>query len=301
MSALPKTAQTARNAQSALRAAAQALAAAGNASPRVDAELLLAYAADVDRGKLVLLDALAEDVGRRFDELIAERAAGAPLQHLTGSAPFRHIELAVGPGVFIPRPETELVLELAADELDEARVVVDLCAGSGAIALAVAQEHPQARVIAVERSLDALPWLRSNAASRAGAGDRAIEIEAADVMELARPTAPAGLAELTSGVDVVLTNPPYVPARTRGSLPPEIAHDPYGAVFAGPDGLALMPALARLSARLLRDGGLLVIEHDESQGKSLPALLAATGDWTDVQDRTDLAGRSRFVLATRAR
>jgi release factor glutamine methyltransferase len=298
MPARPETAQTA---QTALRAATQALAAAGNASPRVDAELLLAYAADVDRGKLVLLDALGADVSRRFQQLVAERAAGAPLQHLTGSAPFRHIELAVGPGVFIPRPETELMLELAADELAEARVVLDLCAGSGAIALAVAQEHPQARVIAVERSPDALPWLRSNAASRLGAGDRAIEIEAADVLELAREAEPLGLAELTGRVDVVLTNPPYVPAGTRGSLPREVAHDPDDAVFAGPDGLALMPALARLSARLLRGGGRLVIEHDESQCASLPAMLAATGDWTDVQDRADLGGRSRFVLATRAR
>jgi release factor glutamine methyltransferase len=285
-------------ARAALRAAAQRLSAAGNASPRVDAELLLAEASGVDRGKLVLLEDISDSVERRFSDLVLARAAGTPLQHLTGSAPFRHLELAVGPGVFIPRPETELMLDLAAERLAEAELVLDLCAGSGAIALAVANEYPQARVLAVERSAAAARWLRANAESRAQAGDRPIGIETVDVVDIASGGC---LAELGGTVDVVLANPPYVPERDRGSLPPEIAADPAEAVFAGADGLALMPALATAAARLLRGGGLLVIEHDESQGQRLPELLEVTGAWTAVRDHPDLAGRSRFVTATRAR
>ncbi len=278
-----------------LRAALDTLAAAGLPSPRVDAELLLASLLGRSRSQLLLVVELDDTEAAAFDELIRRRAAGEPVQHLTGSAPFRYLELAVGPGVFIPRPETELVLELAADRLPEASTVVDLCAGSGAIALATAQEYPSSRVIAVERSEPALRWLRLNAAARLAAGDRPIEIVAADIAE------PGLLAELAGCVDVLLANPPYVPERSRPQLAADVGHDPSEAVFGGPDGLALMPALLSSAARLLRPGGRLVVEHDESHAASLPALLRASGQWAAVVDRPDLAGRPRFVVADRAR
>jgi release factor glutamine methyltransferase len=215
------------------------------------------------------------------------------VQHLTGLAPFRRLELAVGPGVFIPRPETELILELAATELRTAELVLDLCAGSGAIALSVAAEFTPSRVIAVERSGSALRWLRSNAETRTAAGDHPIEVVDADV------TDPGLLAELAGTVDVLLANPPYVPELIRAELSVEVGHDPAEAVYAGPDGLALMAGLLTTAARLLRPGGLLVIEHDASHGESVPALLSATGDWSELTDHADLAGRPRFVRAVR--
>ncbi|MDT0259785.1 peptide chain release factor N(5)-glutamine methyltransferase [Jatrophihabitans lederbergiae] len=276
-----------------LRAAVEVLAATGAGSPRVDAELLLAHLLGRSRTQLLLAGGLDAGTAVRYRELVGQRAEGIPLQHLTGTAPFRHLELVVGPGVFIPRPETELVLELATAQLRVAGTVVDLCAGSGAIALAVAQEYPAARVVAVERSAAALEWLRRNATARAAAGDRPIEVVPADV------TDPGLLAGLTGSVDVVLSNPPYVPERLRAELSVEVSHDPDEAVFAGEDGLALMPGLLRTAARLLRPGGLAVIEHDESQPKSMTRLLIEGQSWHTVAAHTDLAGQARFATAHR--
>jgi release factor glutamine methyltransferase len=276
-----------------LRAADEALATAGVASPRVDAELLLAHLLGVPRGALLLVDELSETQSLAFRELIARRGEGVPVQYLTGSAPFRYLDLAVGPGVFIPRPETELLLDLAAPRLATASVMVDLCAGSGAIALAVANEYPSVRVLAVERSAAALSWLRRNAGRQALAGDPQIEIVAADVAD------PGLLVELVGRVDVVLSNPPYVPASLRAGLDREIAHDPDEAVFSGADGLELMPTVLACAHRLLRPSGLVAFEHDESQGDTAPALLRSECRWADVEDHADLAGRPRFVTATR--
>jgi release factor glutamine methyltransferase len=276
-----------------LARAAQRLAAAGGASPRVDAELLLAHVLAVPRTRLLLLDGVTEGSADRFAGLIKRRAQGVPLQHLTGAAPFRHLELAVGPGVFIPRPETELIIELARGPLMQAEVVVDLGAGSGAIALAVANETSAGRVIAVERSAAAQSWLRRNAVSRAEAGDRPIDIVAGDIAD------PELLTELSGLTDVVLSNPPYVPAVLQNALSTEVAFDPTEAVFAGDDGLALMPALLQTGARLLRPGGFLAIEHDESHRDALLSLVTATGQWHEVADHPDLTGRPRFVTAVR--
>jgi release factor glutamine methyltransferase len=275
-----------------LRVATAALTAAGRDSARVDAELLLAHLLGRRRGQLLQAPALSSAQQADYAELVRRRCAGVPVQHLTGSAAFRHLELAVGPGVFIPRPETELLLDLAADRLATAGIVLDLGAGSGAIALAVAQEYRTARVIAVERSEPALDWLRTNAGNRAAAGDRPVEVVAGDL------TDPALLPELAASVDVLLSNPPYVPERIRDTLAVEVGHDPAEAVYAGPDGLSVLPALVRTAARLLRPGGLLVFEHDESHAEATAGLLV--DGWQDVRGHRDLTGRSRFTSAVRA-
>ena len=276
-----------------LAAATAELAAAGVASARVEAELLLAHVLGCSRARLLVSDGVGPAEARRFSRLVGRRATGVPLQHLTGTAPFRRLELAVGPGVFIPRPETELLVELAEPWLTPSATVVDLGAGSGAIALSVAQEFPVARVVAVERSEPALEWLRRNAAGRQAAGDPPIEVLAGDIAD------PDLLTELTGAVAVVLANPPYVPEAGRESLPAELAHDPDEALFAGADGLALMPAVLRLAARLLRPGGFLGIEHDETHGPALHRLLTGAGCWLDVAGRPDLTGRPRFSTAVR--
>ncbi|SFC58801.1 release factor glutamine methyltransferase [Klenkia taihuensis] len=273
-----------------LAAASRRLADAGVESPRVDAELLLAHALGVPRQRLLTLADVA-DPGR-FDDLVAQRADRVPLQHLTGRAPFRHLELAVGPGVFVPRPETELIAGWVLDHLagTEAPVVVDLGTGSGAIALSVAHEHPGAQVTAVERDPEAIAWTRVNAAARADAGDTPVTVLAGDM------TDPALLADVDGAVDVVVSNPPYVPDDAR--LPREVAdHDPPLALWGGPDGLDVVRGLLRTAARLLRPGGLLAIEHADAQGTSLPALVRAHGGFTGVADHPDLAGRPRFTTA----
>lgn len=276
------------------------LAAAGVGPARVEAELLAAYVLDTSRGRLALTARFTPAQLARFEQLVSRRAGREPLQYLLGSAPFRHLDLAVGPGVFVPRPETELLAGWGIDAVRVAVVagvagapiVVDLCSGTGAIALAVADEAPATRVVAVERSAPALGWLRRNAAERAAAGDRPIEVVAGDV------TDPDLLAELAGRVDVLLCNPPYVPAAT--AVPPEVAdHDPAEAVFGGVDGLAVIrPVIAR-AAELLRPGGVLGIEHDDTHAEVVPALLRADGRFTDVVDHLDLTGRPRFVTAGR--
>ncbi|MEU0153195.1 peptide chain release factor N(5)-glutamine methyltransferase [Micromonospora fulviviridis] len=274
--------------------AARALAAAGVEAPRAEAELLAAYVLEVPRGRLALADGFTAAQCDRLDTLVDRRVAREPLQHLTGTAGFRHLELAVGPGVFVPRPETEL---LAGWGIEQARrwpapLVVDLCSGSGAVALAVAQELPSARVVAVERSPAALDWLRRNAAERAAAGDRPIEVVAADV------TDPGLLADLVGRVDVLLCNPPYVPRSVV--VPPEVAgHDPDEAVFGGADGLDVIRPVVGRAAALLRPGGLVGVEHDDTHATAVPALLAADGRYERVEEHRDMVGRPRYATASR--
>ena len=276
------------------------LAAAGVQSPRVDAELLAAHVLGVGRGRLLLIDTMRSGEASRFADLVRRRAQRIPVQHLLGTAAFRYLELAVGDGVFVPRPETELLAGWGIEQAGAAGaapVVVDLCSGTGAIALAVANELAAAgrsgvRVTAVERSAGALRWLRRNAADRAAAGDPPVDVVAGDV------TDPGLLAVLRGRVDVVLCNPPYVPAGTP--VPAEVAeHDPAEAVFGGTDGLAVIRPVIGLAAALLRAGGVVGIEHDDVHAVAVPDLLRTDGRFIDVVDHDDLAGRPRFATARR--
>lgn len=263
------------------------LAEAGVASPRVDAELLAAHTLGVGRGRLLLIDTLRGDELRRFDRLVEERARRIPLQHLLGTAAFRHLELAVGDGVFVPRPETELLAGWGIAHTAPGATVVDLCSGTGAIALSVADEAEPVRVLAVERSPAALAYLRRNAAAFP-----AVEVVPGDV------TDPALLAEWHSAVDVVLCNPPYVPDGT--AVPPEVAdHDPAEAVFGGADGLVVIRPVIALAAALLRPGGVIGIEHDDVHAEAVAELLRADGRFAGVAAHDDLAGRPRYATARR--
>jgi release factor glutamine methyltransferase len=249
----------------------------------------------LSRVALITLGDVDDDAARRFTALVEQRADRVPLQHLTGRAPFRHLELAVGPGVFVPRPETELLAGWVLEQVAgiPSPVVVDLGAGSGALALSVAHEHPGARVTAVERDSGAIEWTRHNAAARAAAGDARVEVLAGDM------TDPRLLTALDGTVDVVVSNPPYVP--DGAVVPREVAdHDPPLAPWGGPDGLDVVRGLRVTAARLLKPGGALGIEHADQQGAALPALVRSAGGWTDVADHRDLAGRPRYTTARRA-
>lgn len=286
--------------RAAVDAAVAALTAAEVPSPRADAMVLAGHVLGQDRSEVerraLLGHTLDADAAARLEGLVAERALRVPLQHLTGTAPFRRLDLHVGPGVFVPRPETESVVDLALSHLGgtDAPTVVDLCTGSGALALALADEVPGARVTAVELSDLALAW----AARNIEVTGLPVELVAADAT--ADPSTVPGLAGLVGTVDLVVSNPPYIPV---GMVPidPEVAvHDPDIALYGGSrDGLRIPLAVAAGAARLLRPGGVLVMEHADEQGESLPRALRATGDWVDVVDHPDLTGRPRATVAHR--
>lgn len=274
--------------------AAARLAEAGVGSPMPDAENLAAHVLGTERMRLALIPMVELEIADRYRALIEQRAARIPLQHLTGTAAMGEIDLAVGPGVFVPRPETELLFAWALAYLetlprDHAPIIVDLCTGSGALALAIAHARPDAEVHAVELDPEALAWARRNADARIAAGDTPVTLYAGDV------TDPALLTALTDTVDLVVANPPYIP--DAAILDPEVAdHDPHRALFGGPDGLDVIRAMIPTIARLLRPGAATAIEHDDTNGGGVAALLAAAG-CTDIVERTDLADKPRFVVA----
>lgn len=277
-----------------LREATARLAAAGVASPDHDAAELLAHVLGTTRTRLGLVAEPSAQQREAYDALVARRAAREPLQHLTGTAAFRYLELAVGPGVFVPRPETELLagwgVERAQEVLDAGRVpvVVDLCTGSGAIALAVATEVPAAEVHAVELGEAAGEWAARNLA---GSG---VELRHGDMAD--------AFGDLDGTVDVVLCNPPYIPLEAYESVAAEARdHDPHLALFSGDDGLDALRVLERVAARLLRTGGVVGAEHADVQGSSAPAVFSRAGRWSDVRDHPDLAGRPRYTTARLAR
>lgn len=265
--------------------AAGRLRAAGVASPDFDAAELLAFVTGSSRLNL------AEPTDAQlqaYDELIARRAAREPLQHLTGTAAFRYRELAVGPGVFVPRPETEVMVGWILDKLAdvESPLVVDLCTGSGAIAGAVATERLDSVVHAVELSPEACVWARRNLAGT-GALLHEGDIDGC-------------LPELDGQVDAVISNPPYIPLTAWESVTAEVRdHDPPLALWSGDDGLDEIKVVAATAGRLLKPGGRFACEHADVQGESAPAVFAATGLFTEVRDQLDLAARPRFTTGRR--
>lgn len=282
--------------RAAILEAARTLEAAGVGAPDVDAQELAAHLAGVPRTRLGLTPLVEDGFLTDYRALVARRAQRIPLQHLLGSVQFGRATLAVGPGVFIPRPETESLLAWAVHAIAavDKPVVVDLCTGSGALALALAAERPDARVIGVERASTALAWARRNARAHTDAGRSAIELRGGDIFD------DRLLGDLDGIVDLVVANPPYVPDGT--AVEPEVAdHDPPEAVFAGPDGLAVIRPLLSVAASLLKVGGVVAIEHDDSQAESVPTLLRSRRVLADVTDHEDLTGRPRFVTATRVR
>lgn len=279
----------------AVQRATAALAAAGVPSPAVDAQLLAAHLLGVSRGELAAMLFGSSPAPAGYEELVTRRARREPLQHITGVAYFRHLELAVGKGVFVPRPETETVVQLGLDVLtqmrqesgDEARLVaVDLGTGSGAIAGSLATEAAGVAVYAVELSDEAYPWARRNLA---GTGATLVH---GDMRE--------ALHELDGTVDVVVSNPPYIPA---DAVPRDLEvrlHDPHMALYGGgADGMEMPTAAAATAARLLRPGGFFVMEHAEVQAEQMVALLAGSGHWDNVRSNQDLSGRDRATSGWR--
>ena len=279
----------------ALAASSAVLSSAAVPAPDVDAELLLAHVLDLGRGVLraraVTRSALSPEAAAAYAELVRRRSAREPLQHITGTAAFRQMQLHVGPGVFVPRPETEGVAQLAIDALraapDEHPVAVDLGTGSGAIALAMATEVPAASVVAVELSPEAAVWTRRNVVAVGAENVRLVEGDLADA-----------LPDLDGTVSVVASNPPYIPV---GMVPrdPEVRlHDPALALYGGADGLDVVRDLSATALRLLRTDGVLVIEHGEEQGGAIRDLLDPDG-WRSPATHPDLTGRDRATTAVR--
>lgn len=274
--------------------AADRLREAGVSSPDHDAAELLAHVLSTRRSQLPLVEEVATASAREYDVLVARRARREPLQHLIGRAWFRHVSVAVGPGVFVPRPETELLAGWAIDQarivLAEGRtpLVVDLCTGSGVIARSIADEVPEARVHAVELDPPAHAWAEQNLA------DTTVDLRQGDFA--------SAFDDLAGQVDVLVSNPPYVPLEAWESVAVEARdHDPHLALFSGDDGLDAIRVLERRGAVLLRVGGVIGVEHADAQGESAPAVFSRSGRWDEVRDHRDLADRPRYLTARRPR
>ena len=321
-----------------LREITQLLGAGGIEDPATDAQLILGHVLGESRGRVQALafqgSALEAELAHRALAMAEERAQRIPLQHLTGRAPFRAIELSVGPGVFIPRPETESVAQFAIDALQQIPVAeplaVDLCTGSGAIALSIAHEVPTARVWAVEKSVEAHAWASRNVAEW---GDKRVELLLGDLSALdprGQATTHAELdsydeaydseheggegelaasaqdderlkrefAPLAGRVHVLISNPPYVPASMVPKDPEVRDHDPELALYGGADGLDIIRVISRIGRELVVPGGLLVLEHAELQGQQIRDLLTLDG-WNAAATHHDLTGRDRTTTALR--
>ena len=278
-----------------IMAASERLGTAGVASPEHDARALAVHVLGLTRpSHLLLLDDLDPAQATAFAELVGRRADRVPLQHLTGSVGFRYLELAVGPGVFVPRPETESVVQWAVDAVREQDwqhpLCVDLCAGSGTIAFALANEIPGAIVHAVECDAEAFAWTRRNAARRLRAGDPEVHLHLGNVQGC--------LSEFDGQLDLVASNPPYLATTEAHRADPEVLdHDPAVALWAGQDGLDVIRLVEQAARRLLKAGGLVVVEHSDRQGVIAPAIFARAGGWTEIADHRDQVGRDRYVSA----
>ena len=292
-----------------LEAAAARLARAGIDTARHDAKLLLAESAgrslsDVD--KAVLMDdafsqfAPSPEARGAFESMLGRRESREPLQHIVGHAPFRYLDLDVGPGVFVPRPETEIVVQEAIDWITAHGLysprVVDLCAGSGAIGLAIATEIPGAQVWAVELDTQAAQWTRRNMHK---VGERFPDLVANYRLEVADATCPVTLATLDGTADVVISNPPYIPLTNVPQQPEVRDFDPDTALYGGSaDGMMIPERIIVRAAALVRTGGLFVMEHDITQGDRTVAFARANG-FTEARTHADLTGRPRYLVATR--
>ncbi|CAA9372070.1 MAG: Peptide chain release factor N(5)-glutamine methyltransferase [uncultured Nocardioidaceae bacterium] len=284
------------DARDALDRAIERLAEVGIESATHDAEALLAHVVGVPRTVLHRHRILTTGQHTAYLDAISRRERREPLQHILGSAAFRHLELLVGPGVFVPRPETEVLAGAAIEELHRLaaadprapRLAVDLCTGSGAVAIAMATEVPGTRVTAVELSADAAAYARRNARGAQ------VDVREGDIAKL------ADNADLVGRVNVVTANPPYIPLAAYESVDIEArAFDPAIALWSGEDGLDTIRLVCTVAAALLVDGGLVVCEHADVQAESAPGVFAAAGWWTQVCDHVDLTGRPRFVTARR--
>ena len=275
--------------------AIERLSTAGIESADVDAELLIGHVLGLSRGqvqaKAVTESAVLDEDSARILELVARRESREPLQHITGKAPFRSLELAVGLGVFVPRPETEQVAQFAIDMLRAVAganpIAVDLGTGSGAIALALATEVGHATVYAVENSPEAFPWTERNFKESRVTNAHLVFADLADAFP-----------ELDGVVDVVISNPPYIPSAAVPRDPEVRLFDPERALYGGEDGLDVVRKVSKTGLRLLHPGGTLVIEHGELQAAEVAALLRADG-WSAVSSHRDLLGRDRATTALR--
>lgn len=281
-----------------IAAGTEQLLVAGVPQAEVDAELLIGFVLGESRGSVQAGAAtgrfVTDENTANIRALFDRRASREPLQHITGRAPFRHLELLVGPGVFVPRPETEWVTQIALDEIRErhdkrevdAQIrVVDLCSGSGAIAFAIAQEAPATAVWGVEKSEAAFSWAVKNSASLRLDNVTIVLGDAADAF-----------SELDDTVSIVISNPPYIP---RASVPRDLEvelFDPEIALYGGEDGLDVVREVCQTAARLLTEGGLVVIEHGESQAKPMQDLLIAQG-FREVRSHQDFTNRDRATTA----
>lgn len=279
-----------------LESATKKLDSAGIENSLLESELILSFVTNRNVGELraavILNKGLTADEAQNAMMIIEQRAQRVPLQHLTGLAAFRGIELEVGPGVFVPRPETEIVTQFAIDELladaSEEPVMIDFCTGSGAIALAVATEVLQARIWAVELEEEAYGWAKRNVARL---GNDRVELVNADVTKEIPE-----LAHLRGMASVVISNPPYVPT---GAVPRDAEvrdHDPQSALYSGADGLDMIRVLSKKAKPFLRLGGLFVLEHAEHQGASVRKILGEDG-WKNVTTHQDMTRRDRATIA----
>lgn len=288
------------------RWSATELRAAGVPSPEADAAAIVSHILGVPPAAIVLAGPPSATERDRIAALLRRRVTREPLQHLLGTAAFGRLDLAVGPGVFVPRPETEVLVGHCARLAPPGPVVVDLCSGSGAIALALATELPGAEVFAVELSADALIWLRRNVAAHAeslAAAGSTVTVVQADAATDPREWLPPSAGELAGRVDLVTCNPPYIPEDCVPRDPEVARFDPDIALYGGPDGLAVVRGVIRTAACLLRSGGWLAVEHGDEQGSGplgVPAAIEEAGGFVEVADVADLTGRPRVTLARRA-
>lgn len=277
----------------AVNAAAEEFVAVGIATPEVDALLLAAHVLGVGRGelaaRLVSGADFSNDQRKQFGDLVRRRSAREPLQHITGEAGFRQLVLAVGPGGFVPRPETELLVQIVVDAVmasgQPSPRVIDLGTGTGAIALAVATEAPHARVWAVEKSAEALVWARRNNEAN-GNPVTLVQGDLADALSL--------VGERAGTFDVVVSNPPYIPDEAVPRDTEVHLYDPALALYGGPDGLDSVRVLADVARDLLAPGGLLAIEHGDLQGSAVRQILTDAG-WRPVSTHPDLTTRDRYT------